>query len=186
MKLIVGLGNPGKEYEKTRHNIGFMVLDKIAGKYKVSFSKNKFKGLYGEFSLDGEKIILLKPQKYMNLSGEVIGEFLRFFKISNNDLLIFHDDLDLPLGKIRIRPTGSSGGHNGLKDIEKNIGTKDYPRVKVGIANDKNIDTKDYVLGKFSSDDIQVISKSVDTCVCIFDDFLKNDVDYLMSRYNHN
>lgn len=186
MKLIVGLGNPGKEYEKTRHNVGFMVLDKIAEKYQVAFSKTKFQGLFGEITLKGEKIILLKPQKYMNLSGEVIAEFLHFYKITNNDLLVFHDDLDLPTGKIRIRPKGSSGGHNGLKDIERNIGTQEYSRVKIGIANDKNIDTKDYVLGRFSSSELDTINDCVETCVNIFEEFLTNDVEYLMSRYNHN
>lgn len=186
MKLIVGLGNPGKEYEKTRHNIGFMVLDAIAKKHQVTFSKNKFQGLFGEFTFKGEKIILLKPQKYMNLSGEVIVEFLHFYKMTNQDLLVFHDDLDLPNGKIRIKQKGSSGGHNGLKDIERNIGTQEYNRVKIGIAHNKNIDTKDYVLGHFVKEELEIIQNSVETCVCIFEDFLTNDVEYLMSKYNCN
>lgn len=186
MKLIVGLGNPGKEYDKTRHNIGFMALDTIAEKYKVSFSKNKFQGLFGELIINGEKILLLKPQKYMNLSGEVIREFLNFYKLTIKDLLVFHDDLDLPTGKIRIKKKGSSGGHNGLKDIEQNIGTQEYNRVKIGIAHNKDIDTKDYVLGHFTKEDLEVLKKSLDTCVNIFEDFLINDVEYLMSKYNHN
>ena len=186
MKLIVGLGNPGKEYENTRHNVGFMVLDEIAKKYQISFSKNKFQGLFGEISLNGEKIILLKPQKYMNLSGEVIRDFINFYKLSNKDLLIFHDDLDLTNGKIRIKQKGSSGGHNGLKDIEKNIGTQEYYRVKIGIAHNKNIDTKDYVLGQFGKSDLETIKTSLSICVNIFEDFLSNDIDYLMSKYNNN
>lgn len=185
MKLVVGLGNPGKEYEKTRHNVGFMVLDALAKQYNVNYSKNKFQGLYGELIINGEKIIFLKPQKYMNLSGEVIKSFLNFYKISISDMLIFHDDLDLPCGKIRIKQKGSSGGHNGLKDIEKNIGTQEYNRVKIGISNNKEVDTKDYVLGTFSKDDLEKINNSVDISVKIFHDFLNKDLEYLMRNYNN-
>ena len=128
MKLIVGLGNPGKEYEKTRHNVGFIVMSALEKKYNLSFSKSKFQGLYAETNIDNEKVIFLKPQKYMNLSGEVISEFVKFFKIPLSNLLIFVDDLDLPCGKIRIRQKGSPGGHNGLKDIEKCLGTDEYYR----------------------------------------------------------
>ena len=184
MKLIVGLGNPGKEYEKTRHNVGFMVLDQLANNYDFSFIKNKFNGIYGETSINGEKVIFLKPQKYMNLSGEVIKSFLNFYKISIKDLLIFHDDLDLPCGKIRIKQKGSSGGHNGLKDIERNIGTQEYNRVKIGIANNKDIDTKDYVLGNFSKEEFEKINNSVSISVNIFKDFLNNNMEYLMHKYN--
>ena len=186
MKLVVGLGNPGKEYERTRHNAGFMVLDELANNYNFSFSKNKFQGLYSEANINGEKVIFLKPQKYMNLSGEVIQSFLKFYKISIKDLLIFHDDLDLPCGKIRIKQKGSSGGHNGLKDIEKNIGTQEYNRVKIGIANNKDIDTKDYVLGNFSKEEIENINTSVKTSINIFEDFLTKDMEYLMQKYNKN
>lgn len=186
MKLVVGLGNPGKEYEKTRHNVGFMVLDALASHYNFSFTKNKFQGLYGETIINNEKVIFLKPQKYMNLSGEVIKSFLSFYKIDICDLLLFHDDLDLPCGKIRIKQKGSSGGHNGLKDIEKNIGTQEYNRVKIGIANNKDIDTKDYVLGNFSKDEMENINNSVKTSVKIFEDFLTNKIEYLMRKYNNN
>lgn len=186
MKLVVGLGNPGKEYEKTRHNVGFMVLDEIAKTYNFSFSKNKFQGLYGEIIINGEKVMFLKPQKYMNLSGEVIQNFLNFYKIPIKDLLIFHDDLDLPCGKIRIKQKGSSGGHNGLKDIERNIGTQEYNRVKIGIANNKNIDTKDYVLGNFNKEEVEKINSSIKTSVNILEDFLTKNIEYLMQKYNNN
>lgn len=186
MKLIVGLGNPGKEYEKTRHNVGFIVMSALEKKYNLSFSKSKFQGLYAETNIDNEKVIFLKPQKYMNLSGEVISEFVKFFKIPLSNLLIFVDDLDLPCGKIRIRQKGSPGGHNGLKDIEKCLGTNEYYRVKIGISNNKEIDTKDYVLGKFNNEDMSSIEGCAQTACNICDDFLKKDINYLMSKYNNN
>ena len=184
MKLIVGLGNPGKEYEKTRHNIGFMVLDKYASKNSLSFTKEKFQGLYTDFQLNGEKIILLKPQSYMNLSGEVVGRFVDFYKIDINDILIIHDDLDLQIGTFKLKPMGSSGGHNGLKNIELHLATRNYKRLKIGISNNKKIDTKDYVLGKLNSSEQESLNSVLDTSLDIIDDFLKINFDLLKNRYN--
>ena len=184
MKIIVGLGNPGKKYEKTRHNIGFMCLDKIANYYNVIFDSKKFNGLYTELKIDNEKIILLKPQKYMNLSGEVIRDFVNYFKVNINDLLIICDDLDTPVGKYRIRYKGSSGGHNGLKNIELNLSTQEYKRIKIGISNDKQIDTKDYVLGKFSSQELELLNPIIDLMPKILKDYLSIPFDNLMNRYN--
>ena len=150
MKLIVGLGNPGKEYEKTRHNVGFMVLDKFAEKHNLSIQKEKFNGLYTEFQYKNEKIILLKPQSFINLSGEVLIKFVEFFKISVEDILVIHDDLDLEVGTFKLKPSGSSAGHNGLKNIELHLKTKNYKHFKIGISNNKNIDTKDYAITKWS------------------------------------
>ena len=161
MKLIVGLGNPGREYENTRHNIGFMCLDKMAEYLKVNFDSNKFSGSYAQVNYNGEKIILLKPGKYMNLSGEVIRDFVKFFKISVEDVLIICDDLDTAVGTYRLRYKGSSGGHNGLKNIELHLRTKEYKRIKIGISNNKLIDTKDYVLGKFTKDEKDLIKWAV-------------------------
>ena len=121
MKLIVGLGNPGLEYNNTRHNVGFMAIDKLSEYLSIEINKNKFDGLYGEGIINNEKIILLKPQKYMNLSGEVIKKYIDFYKIDIQDLLIINDDLDLPVGKIKIKYKGSCGGHNGLRNIEQNL-----------------------------------------------------------------
>ena len=126
MKLIVGLGNPGKEYENTRHNMGFMFIDGYAKVKGVEINKKKFNGLYIDFINNGEKTILLKPQTYMNLSGEAVRAFVDFFKIDIKDILIISDDLDMPIGKIKLRPTGSSGGHNGLKNIEQHLNSQDY------------------------------------------------------------
>ncbi len=184
MKLIVGLGNPGREYNKTRHNIGFMCIDKIAEYFKVSFDSNKFTGTYTQFNYNGEKIILLKPLKYMNLSGEVIREFVNFFKIDIEDILIICDDLDTMVGNFRLRYKGSSGGHNGLKNIELHLSTKDYKRIKVGISNDKNMDAKDYVLGKFTKEEIDLINPIIDKIPYIIEDYLKLPFDNLMNKYN--
>ncbi len=185
MKLIVGLGNPGKEYEKTRHNMGFMFIDDYAKKKNVEITKKKFQGLYIEFINNGEKTILLKPQSYINLSGEVVKSFVDFYKINIEDILIINDDLDLPIGKYKLRPTGSSGGHNGLKNIEAHLHTQDYKRLKIGISNNKEMDTKDYVLGDISKENQKIIDELKDTVNNIIDDFYKLDFEALMAKYNH-
>ena len=185
MKLIVGLGNPGKEYEATRHNIGFQTIDKYASKIGVSITKSKFCGLYGETLVDGEKVLLLKPQSYINLSGEVIRRFVDFYKISISDILIIHDDLDLEIGTYKLKQKGSSGGHNGLKNIEVHLGTQEYKRIKIGISNNKNMDTKDYVLGKLSTEEIKKLNEVENTVLQILDDYFKVSFGELMSKYNH-
>lgn len=182
MKLIVGLGNPGKEYENTRHNIGFYMLDSYLG--NVDW-KSKFDGLYYQTMIKGEKVLFLKPYKYINLSGEVVKKYIDFFKINISDILIIHDDLDLNVGSYRLRQSGRSGGHNGLKNIESHLGTQEYRRLKIGISNNKEIDTKDYVLGRISKDDKDVfnsISKNVNN---IIEDFICDDFSLLMNKYNH-
>ena len=184
MKLIVGLGNPGREYEKTRHNIGFMCIDKVANYFNVDFNMNKFNGMYTQFNYNGEKVILLKPLKYMNLSGEVVRDFVNYFKIDINDILIICDDLDTSVGTYRLRYKGSSGGHNGLKNIELHLNSKDYKRIKIGISNNKNMDTKDYVLGKFSKEDMDLINPIIDKMPNIIDDYLNLSFDNVMSKYN--
>lgn len=184
MKLIVGLGNPDREYNNTRHNIGFYMLDKIAESLNIELNKTKFDGLYGEKIINGEKIILLKPLRYMNLSGTVIKEYVDYFKIDINDILIIHDDLDTSVGSLRLRYKGSSGGHNGLKDIERNLGTQEYKRIKIGISNNKLIDTKDYVLGKFTKDDQEIFKELSKKVVDIVNDYLNISFDRLMSKYN--
>ena len=185
MKLIVGLGNPGKEYEKTRHNMGFMFIDDYAKEKGVEINKKKFNGLYTDFVNKGEKTILLKPQSYINLSGEVVKAFVDFYKIDIKDVLIINDDLDLPIGKYKLRPTGSSGGHNGLKNIELHLKTQDYKRLKIGISNNKDIDTKDYVLCNISKENQKIIDELKKVVNNIIDDFYKLDFESLMAKYNH-
>lgn len=182
MKLIVGLGNPGKEYDNTRHNIGFMIIDNYLG--NANWQK-KFKGLYISLTINNEKVYFLKPETFMNLSGESVREIVTFFKINPKDILVIHDDLDLELGRIRIKENSSDGGHNGIKSIISALGTKDFLRLKVGISHNKNYNTKDYVLGHFSKEEQDIINKNYPVFNSIIDDFIKNtDSSKLMNTYN--
>lgn len=184
MKLIVGLGNPGKEYENTRHNMGFITIDRFAKKNNVNIDKNKFDGLYTELKINNEKVILLKPQKYINLSGEVIKKYIDFYKIDINDILIISDDLDQPIGKYKLRYKGSSGGHNGLKNMELHLHTNEYKRIKIGISNNKDMDTKDYVLGKLNKETLDIINPVIDKVQDILEDYFSLSFDNLMNKYN--
>lgn len=184
MKLIVGLGNPGKEYSNTRHNIGFMAIDRIVDSLNLNFDRSKFGGLYTSMNINGEKIIFLKPQEYINLSGNVIRKYMDFFDINVEDILIIHDDLDLDVGVMKLRTKGGSGGHNGLKNIEANLKSKDYRRIKIGISNNKMFDTKDYVLGKLVGDDKSKIDSILDKMPTLFKDFLNMTFENLMNKYN--
>ena len=185
MKLIVGLGNKGKEYEMTRHNIGFMAIDEICRKFNASLDKEKFGGIYTKFKLNHEDIILLKPQKYINLSGEVLIEYVNYFKINIDDILIICDDLDLEIGKYKLKSKGSSGGHNGLKNIEHYLKTQSYKRLKIGISNNKSIDTKDYVLGNLNKEEQIRINEILKITTDIFEDCINISFDKLMNKYNH-
>lgn len=184
MKLIVGLGNPGKEYENTRHNIGFMVIDKFIKKNNIKVNKSKFNGIYYEYNLNGENIIFLKPQGYINLSGEVIKKFIDFYKIDISDILIISDDLDQEIGKFKLRYKGSSGGHNGLKNIELSLKTNEYKRIKIGISNNKTIDTKDYVLGKLNKENLEIINNTINIVIKILEEYNLMTFDNLMNKYN--
>ena len=184
MKLIVGIGNPGKEYEHTRHNIGFDALDLYAKKNNLLQTKEKFNGLYYETIIDGEKVILLKPQSYVNLSGIVVRKYVDYFKIEIDDILVIVDDLDQAIGQYKIKANSGSGGHNGLKNIEEHLNTKKYKRLKIGIANNKSMDTKDYVLGRFSKEERDVINHNLEISTDVIDDFVKLDFNQLMTKYN--
>lgn len=185
VKLIVGLGNPGKEFSETRHNIGFMFLDYYLNNKDASCHwKKKFNGLYMEVSIHSEKVIFLKPQSYMNLSGSVVRQFANFYKIDVSDILVISDDLDLKIGNFKLKDKGSSGGHNGLKDIESNLGTPIYKRLRIGISNDKNLETKDYVLGRISADDKKVYDLLFQELSNILDQFFELDFMMLMNQYN--
>lgn len=185
MKLIIGLGNPGKEYEKTRHNIGFVFLNNYAGMHKIKTWYEKFNGLYSEFNIYNEKVILLKPLSYMNLSGIVVKKYIDYFKISIEDIIVINDDVNLEIGTYRLRAKGSCGGHNGLKNIEQNIGTSNYKRLKIGISNNKNIDMKEYVLGKFSKNELDILDKMTNNINALLDDYITKSFDELMNIYNH-
>ena len=184
MKLIVGLGNPGKQYENTRHNAGFRFIDAYAKAKNLTFNKEKFNGLYTDFTFKEEKVILLKPQKFMNLSGEVIRDFVNYFKINIEDIFIIYDDLDTEVGSYRLRYQGSSGGHNGLKDIEKHLHTKDYKRLKIGIGNQKEKDKVDYVIGSVPKEQLDKMNNINLKAENIIDDYLTITFDNLMNKYN--
>ena len=183
MKLIVGLGNPGKEYENTRHNIGFMVIDNYLKNEKF---KTKFNGMYLKKVINNEEVIFLKPLSYMNLSGEVVKKYVDYFKINLSDLLIISDDLDMPCFKIKLKYKGSSGGHNGLKNIIQNINTKEFKRLKIGISNNLNIDTKSYVLSKFNQEELEKLHKKFEITNNIINDFINLDFEKVMSKYNES
>ncbi|MGL5541527.1 MAG: aminoacyl-tRNA hydrolase [Erysipelotrichaceae bacterium] len=184
MKLIVGLGNPGKQYEQTRHNAGFMVIDTLSKELGVGVTTNKFKGLIGETRVGSEKVILLKPQTYMNLSGESVQAAMRFYNLEPEDVLVIYDDLDLPVGKIRIREKGSAGGQNGMKNIIQHLGTQTFGRIRVGIDKDKQIATVDYVLGKFRPDQQEPFQQACDQAQKAAIDWVKNGLASAMNQFN--
>lgn len=161
MKIIAGLGNPGKEYEGTRHNIGFSVIEQLAEQYNISMTEKKHKAIYGKGMIEGEKVILLKPQTYMNLSGESILDAVHYYKIDpEEDLIVIYDDIDLDVGRIRIRAKGSAGGHNGMKNIIANLGTQIFSRIRVGVgAKPRGWDLIDHVLGRFPKEELPLIEE---------------------------
>lgn len=184
MKLIVGLGNVGKEYENTRHNMGFMLVDRYLEYKNIPLKfKKKFNAMYVETTINNEKVIFIKPTTYMNNSGIAVRAFLDFYKLDVQDVLVISDDLDLDLGKFRLRRNGSSGGHNGLKSIISHLGTDGFKRLRIGISNDKD-DVINYVLSKFSKKELNEIDTMFDTLVNVLDDYFVMDFTSLMSKYN--
>ncbi len=184
MKLIVGLGNPGEKYSQTRHNIGFIVVDEIAKQLGIKKYSLGHKGLYAKTVYNGEQVILLKPQTFMNLSGESIRALIDYYKLSTTDLLVIFDDLDLSCGKLKLKFKGSSGGHNGLKSIEKHLGTKEYKRLKIGIGRNSLIQTKNYVLGKFTKEEQPIIKEAVLKATEASLAFIVEDFNKVMTAYN--
>jgi len=180
MKLIVGLGNPGKEYECTRHNVGFMAIDSYLGEVKY---KEKFNAQYYELNRNNDKIIFLKPMTYMNNSGESVRKFIDYYKINLDDIIIIYDDMDFDLGQFKIKNSGSSAGHNGIKSIISHINTENFKRIRIGISRSKN-DKVNYVLGKFNTEDLEKLNKVLEIVKNIISDFLIIDFDKLMCKYN--
>jgi PTH1 family peptidyl-tRNA hydrolase len=184
MKLIVGLGNPGMEYEHTRHNMGFDTIDCLMENHIGGELTSKgYQGLYCKINYKGEPIIFLKPQTYMNLSGQSVLEISQFYKINVDDILIIYDDMDLEPGKIRIRKNGSAGGHNGMKNIISLLGTQEIKRIRIGIGKPEH-DVIDYVLGKPSSTDQENIDKAIIKASKAIIDYLDNGFDHMMNHYN--
>lgn len=186
MFVVVGLGNPGKKYENTRHNVGFMVIDAMAEKYGISITEKKHKALCGMGMIEGEKVLLIKPQTYMNLSGESVRSILDFYKIDpEEDLLIIYDDISLAPGNIRIRKKGSAGGHNGIKSIIAHAGTQNFMRIKVGVGEKPTgWDLADYVLGRFSQEDNSKIQNIMSDIIMATTLLVRKDVDKAMNDFN--
>ncbi|MEC9092044.1 MAG: aminoacyl-tRNA hydrolase [Planctomycetota bacterium] len=185
MKMIVGLGNPGQKYVGTRHNIGFEVLGRFARKHFASTPRSKFEAEYSEIQVEDTKVILLCPLTYMNLSGQSVGPAASFFRIKPNDILVVCDDFNLEIDRLRFRPSGTSGGQNGLDDIINKLGTKDFPRLRVGIGPvPEKWNPADFVLGKFTEDENQQVDKVVDRCLLALEDWVKQDIGLCMNRYN--
>lgn len=183
MFLIVGLGNPGKEYDGTRHNIGFAAVDYIADKYNIELNRIKFKGVFGEGFIDGKKVILLKPTTYMNLSGESIREVINFYKISNEEIIVLYDDISLEVGRLRIREKGSHGGHNGIKSIIANLGTDVFPRVKIGVGAPKG-NLVSHVLGKFDNEEVEILKETIKASSEATSIIIKSDIKSAMNKLN--
>ncbi len=185
MYLIVGLGNPGREYEKTRHNVGFTALDYLAYDANINVSKIKFKGIYGDGIIGGEKCILLKPQTYMNLSGESVREASEYFKIEPNKIIVLYDDVDIDPGRVKIRPKGSAGGHNGIKSIIYQLSSEDFTRVRFGVGKAEH-NMVNHVLGKFSEEDGVKVSDAIRKLPEIINIIVKQGVNEAMNKFNGN
>lgn len=183
MYLIVGLGNPGQEYKNTRHNVGFDLLDLIANKYDIDMSKSKFKGIYGEGRIGNEKVILLKPTTYMNLSGESAREVIDFYKISNENIIILYDDISLDVGKLRIRSKGSAGGHNGIKSIIQHLNSDVFTRIKIGVGQPKG-NLVSHVLGGFSKEDREKIQDIFEVSANAIECIISEGITEAMNKFN--
>lgn len=184
-RLIVGLGNPGPKYTWTRHNAGFIVLDRFAALAGIPVTKKSFSGLFGEGNHKGNRLLLLKPQTYMNLSGRSVAAALRFHKLEISDLLVIHDELDIPFGQIKLKTGGGHGGHNGLRSLHQELGNGNYPRLRVGIGRPENGNMADYVLTNFARDELAALPQLVDGAVDALELFLDQGLPKSMSLYNN-
>lgn len=184
MKAILGLGNPGNEYEKTRHNIGFEVVDYLVNKGTDGKYSLKFRGAIAVWMVDGEKVFLVKPMTFMNLSGACVSELVKFYQIEPADVLVICDDVSLPFGKLRLRAEGGHGGHNGLKDIQAKMGTPNYPRLRVGVGEKKGNDLSSHVLGRFAPDEMKELGSVVDEAAQAADCWVREGIQVCMNRFN--
>lgn len=184
MKLVVGLGNPGSRYKDTRHNIGFMVIDELVKRRKLESYKEKFNAHLYEERSEKEHILFIKPQTYMNLSGVSVGAIAQFYKLSISDLFVIYDDMDLPLGSLRIRLKGSAGGHNGMKSIIQHLGSDNFSRIRLGIGRPERQGVIDFVLQSFSKDEIQQAKEAVEYAASAVECILAEGIDKAMNKYN--
>ncbi len=184
-KMIVGLGNPGPRYARNRHNVGFQIVDELAAKHGLSFEKRQFKALIASGVIDGQRVLLVKPQTYMNLSGEAVQPLTHYYKIDLPDLMVVFDDMDLPLGVIRLRPFGGAGGHNGMKSIIQRLGSNRFPRLRVGIDRPSGrMDPAAYVLQDFSPEEEEIMVQVRDRAVRALETWLTEGIDAAMNTFN--
>lgn len=183
MYVIAGLGNPGKEYASSRHNAGYMAVEYLAGKLNTKLNKLKFNSVYGDTSINGEKVMLVKPVTYMNKSGIAIAEIVKFYKISTSNLIVIYDDIDIPLGSLRIRPSGSAGTHNGMKSIVDSIGSE-FPRIRIGIGRNEEMDLADFVLQKFSRNEKDIVTPIIERAAEAAVEIIENGIDSAMQKFN--
>lgn len=183
--MVAGLGNPGIQYENTRHNAGFLAADKIADKYGVQFNRQKENAIYTDIKISDKRILLVKPQTYMNNSGSAVSALARFYKIPPEKIIVIFDDISLDVGKLRIRRKGSHGGHNGIKDIIELLGTENIPRIKIGVGQKPHpdYDLKDWVLGRFPKEQLSMLSESLAKAVLSVEEIIKNGIDSAMNKY---
>ena len=185
MYLIVGLGNPEEEYEQTRHNMGFHVINKLAKQYQIEITKKKFKGLYGIGEIEKQKVILLKPQTYMNLSGESIQEVVNYYHISVENILVIYDDMDIDIGKVKIRKKGGAGSHNGMKSVVEDLKSENFPRIRVGIGTPKDkSDSIYYVIGPIPKEEQEILDKATTKAKDAIIEILKSGIDVAMNQFN--
>ena len=184
MYIIAGLGNPGKKYEQTRHNMGFLAVDFLAEKYDIKVNKIRFRALTGEGRIAGQKVLLLKPQTYMNLSGESVRLALEYYKVSPQELIVIYDDIDIQAGMIRLRKKGSAGTHNGMRNILYHIRTEDFPRIRVGIGSGRKEDMINYVTGSVPKDEITLLKEAADKAACGAACIVEKGIEKAMNEYN--
>ncbi len=184
IKLIIGLGNPGARFAESRHNIGFMVVDRLARAHEIDLSRRRFNARLGEGELCSARVMLAKPQTFMNSSGEAVGKLFQFFKVSPEDMMVIYDDLDLPLGKIRLRPQGSAGGHHGMESIIAHIGTASFPRLRIGIGRPNPEADVDHVLSAFLAEERQRIDDTIQKAVSAVEVWLGQGIHVAMNRFN--
>jgi PTH1 family peptidyl-tRNA hydrolase len=184
MYVIVGLGNPGRKYQNTRHNLGFITIDQLAEKHEIKVTKLAFKALVGDGVIANQKVLLVKPQTYMNLSGEAVVQIMRYYKIPLENLLVIYDDVDIETGKIRIRKKGSAGSHNGMKSIIYQIQSDEFPRIRIGIGGERKLSLRDFVTGGFSKEEKPLLEDAVRRSVGAIESIIAEGVDRAMNRYN--
>jgi PTH1 family peptidyl-tRNA hydrolase len=183
-KLIVGLGNPGRQYARNRHNVGFQCLDRLAQAHGLLFGNRRARASLASGKTSGVRVVLAKPRTYMNLSGQAVGPLVRFYKLSLDDILVIYDDLDLPLGTIRLRPEGGSGGHKGMRSIIEALGSQAFPRLRVGIGRPPGNDAVSYVLKDFTADEQITLESVYEKVVAAVELFLREGIEAAMNTYN--